>query len=107
MYGMTKVLAFRMTSGVLRARIAQTASDSARVVITDHAKKRMKQRKITRTQIQDVLLFGKVVEAAYPNPKGDWCCTLERLTAGDLVTIPVCLSIDELGEAVIVITVMN
>ena len=104
---MAKVVAYRMTDSFLRKRIAQIAVDSGKVTITAHAVKRMKQRRVTRTQVQDVLLFGKVVESAHQNARGDWRCTLQKLTAGDLVTIPACLYIDDNGEAVIVITVIT
>lgn len=105
--GMTAVLKFKMSNEMLRRKIAKIAADSSRVVITQHAKQRMRQRKVLLRQVLDVLHGGKIVEPAHQNTHGDWCCTLEKLTAGDRVKVPAVLESKDSGEFVIVITVIN
>lgn len=107
--GMAKVLAFKKvghTDVTLAKRVAELAADSSLVMVTKHAKQRMKKRKILLSQVLEVLRGGQVVEHAHKNPRGDWCCTLQKQTSGDLVKVPVVLFEDE-GEIVIVITVMS
>lgn len=85
--------------------IREAAGDSARVFFTPHARKRMKQRKITPTQIYDCLRSGIICESAHVNIHGHWQCTLTRRHAGDEVTVAAALERDANGEWVAVITV--
>jgi hypothetical protein len=95
----------------LRRRISAIArasldSDSPRVIVLAHAKKQMKKRRVTPRQMYDVLTKGYVVEHAHRDIKGNWKCTLECRTAGELVKVSAALA-DSEGESVVVITVMN
>lgn len=95
----------------LRRRISAIAreslnSDAARVVVLPHANRQMRKRKISPMQMYDVLIKGYVVEHAHRDIKGNWKCTLEARTAGDIVKVSAALA-DSEGESVIVITVMN
>ena len=91
----------------LGRKIALLAADSSRVVILPHAKKRMRQRHILLTQVLHCLRRGRVVEPAHRDIKGCWKCTLEVLISGDLVKVAAALDKDEVGELVLVITVMH
>jgi len=62
----------------LRRLISDTARDSGRVFITPHAKKRMRERKITLAQVLDCLRNGLVSEPAHANMQGNWQCTMTR-----------------------------
>ena len=96
-----------MNDANLRRKIAQLSVDSSKVFITDHAKRQMERRRVNRRQVDDVLTKGHVVESAHRNTHGNWQCTLEYSTSGDLVKVAAALEIDSSGESVIVITVMN
>jgi hypothetical protein len=91
----------------LRRRISQLASVSANVFITGHAKTQMLKRRVNRPQVLDVCRKGYVVERAHKNIHGNWQCTLEYPTSGDLVKVVAALETDPSGESVIVVTVMN
>ena len=97
----------RMTDATMKRRIAKLAQDSAKVIVTHHAKKRMRQRRVLLTQVLEVLLRGAVIEPAHQNIHGNWQCTLVKVVAGDRIRVAAALAVDEEGEAVIVITVMN
>lgn len=105
---MTKsnVIQLGMNDTTLRKRIAEVAADSARVQISKHAKKRMRQRQILLTQVLQVLVGGSIVEHAHLNIHGNWQCTLQRRVAGDLVKVAAALVLED-KEAVVVITVMD
>lgn len=107
--GMPKsnIVPLAMNDQMLSRKIAEVAKDSSRVFVTDHAKKRMRQRGILRTQVDKVLMTGKVVEHAHRNIHGNWQCTLEAIIAGDRIKIPVALEDASNGDSIIVITVMN
>lgn len=105
--GMAQVIPFKVTDQSLQQKIALLAADSANVTITAHAKQRMRERKILLTQVLDVLVSGIVTESAHQDTKGNWCCTLQKLTSGDRVKIPVAVETLDSGEIVIVITVIK
>jgi hypothetical protein len=77
----------RMTDDALRRQIADLAKDSSRVIITDHATERMALRRVAFLQVLDVMRKGRIYEQAHVNIHGNWQCTLERMSAGDLVRV--------------------
>jgi len=81
------------------------AKDTVNVSIEPHAKKRMKQRKITQTQVYDCLRHGVICEAAHLNIRGNWQCTLQRRNAGDEVRVAVVIEKDDAGDWIAVVTV--
>lgn len=88
----------------LRRLIQEAVADTAKVFFTPHAKKRMRERKITPTQIYDCLRRGIVCEPAHLNIHGNWQCTMTRKHAGDDVTVAVALHRED-GDWVAVVTV--
>lgn len=105
--GMAPIVRFAMNDASLRRKIAELAKDSARVVLTAHAKRRMRQRHILITQVLHCLRQGSVVEPAHQDITGCWKCTLETIVSGDVVRVAAAIDKDDNGELVIVITVMN
>ena len=81
------------------------AEDSGQVFFTPHAKTRMKQRRITRTQVLACLRQGSIDEPAHQNIRGNWQCTVRHVHAGDLVRVAAALERDENGHLIVVITV--
>ena len=78
--------------------IRQLAKDTSNIFISSHAKKRMKQRKITQTQVYACLRFGAIYESAHPDIKGDWKCTMQHLHAGDEVRVAAAIESGGQGE---------
>jgi Domain of unknown function (DUF4258) len=101
------ILPFRMNDQSLQRKIAELAQDSSKVILTAHAKRRMRERHILLTQILQVLQKGCVVEHAHQDIHGHWKCTLELLVSGDLIKVAAALGENELKEKVVVITVMH
>jgi Domain of unknown function (DUF4258) len=85
--------------------IRELANDSLNVFIEPHAKKRMKQRNITRTQVMACLLLGVIDEPAHTNIRGNWKCTLRHQHAGDVVRLVAVLEKDDAGDWIAVVTV--
>ena len=92
----------------LRRRIAALAANSSTVEVRAHARKRMRERRVTLTQVLDVLRKGRVVqgEGAHLNIHGNWECKLERIVAGDRISEVAAVCSDG-REAVIVVTVVR
>ena len=103
----SNILPFGMNDETLRRRIAQVAKDSSKVFITPHATARMERRKVTRKQVNQVLMKGRVVEHAHLNIHGNWQCSLEEIIAGDRIKVAAALEQNPDGDLIIVITVMN
>lgn len=96
-----------MSDAILARRIAEVSEDSVNVIITAHAKKQMRRRRILLTQVMKVLQRGRVVEPAQQDMRGNWKCTLELLVSGDLVKIAAVVKETGMGDRVLVITAMN
>lgn len=101
------ILKFAMNDVSLKRKIAQIAADSSKVVVTPHAKKRMRTRRILLTQVLYCLRRGNVIEPAHQDINGCWKCTLETHVSGDVVKVAAAIDRDANGELVVVITVMH
>lgn len=101
------MIPFEYSDVALKRRIAQLAAKSEHVLLTVHARKRMRERNVTLTQVLAVLQKGHVDEPAHRNGKGHWQCTLRRRVAGDDVRAVCALQEDADGGLVVVITVIR
>jgi hypothetical protein len=81
------------------------ARETSRVFMTSHAKQRMRQRRITPTQVYDCLRKGVITEPAHVNIHGHWQCTLMRRNAGDEVCVAAALERNDNGDWIAVVTV--
>ncbi len=74
--------------------------------LTDHAKGRMKLRKVSSKQIHDCVAKGVIEEPAHITAHGDWSATVGYFTGGDYIKVATAISKDEKGELIVVITVI-
>lgn len=81
--------------------------DSSRVIFTAHAEKRMRQRKITRTQVLRCLTHGHVIEGPAPSIKGNWEMKMEVMSAGEIVVVVAALEKDDSGNFAVIVTVFG
>ncbi len=88
-------------------KLRAIARDSYRIVLTKHAKQRMKQRRINQRQVMECLRKGRICEPAHLAIQGDWVATLEYRYAGDAVRVVVAIERQEDGELAVVVTVMH
>lgn len=107
-----KVVAFPLKLSEADAfRIIREAAeiDSGTIFLSDHAKDRMRQRDISRSQIISVLrsTSSTMSEGPYRTARGDFKCQLEGYAAGDAVNVVVAIRIPLNAQSVLVITVMN
>lgn len=91
-----------MTRPQARKRIRALAEQSENVTLRiRHVKKRMRERGIDLEEILNVLRKGEIVEGPYLDEKGCWRCRVERLAAGEEITVVVAIC----GAELVVITV--
>lgn len=105
--GMGTVKPLHMSDAGFLAKLRAIAKDSGRVVLTPHAKRRMRQRKVSLLQVIECLRRGRIVEPAHLTIYGDWKATVEYLCAGDVVRVAVAIERQEDGELAVVVTVMD
>lgn len=98
-----RVLPFRLSRAQALKLIREAAEDTGRIILTHHAEQRMRQRRITMTQVIVCLRKGVITEGPALDIKGCWACRIERPVAGD--DVKVALAIDPVAR-VIIITVM-
>lgn len=85
--------------------LREVAADSSRVFFTHHAKQRMRERKISRSQVDRCLAKGSITEGPARDAKGNWKITLEIFTAGESVSVAVAIDYDSNGNFIVVVTV--
>jgi hypothetical protein len=67
------------------------AVDSANIVVIPYGKRRTRQRKITRPQIEKCVRLGTIQEGPFLNQHGNWQVNLFRHAAGEQVTCVVAI----------------
>lgn len=105
--GMGTVQPLRLTDAGFLKKLRSIAKDSFRVVLTTHAKQRMKKRRINLRQVIECLRKGRILEPAHLTIQGDWKATLEHQYAGDVVRVAVAIERQEDGDLAVVVTVME
>jgi hypothetical protein len=96
------VVPLRMTRAAALGMIRQLAEDSARIVIVSHGRKRQRERKITRPQIEFCLRKGFIDEGPFLNEHGNWQSTMCCQHAGDELTVVV--AIDWPNQLIVITT---
>jgi len=81
--------------------VRDIAADTNNIVIISHAKKRRKQRRISRRQIESCIQKGVITEGPFVNQHGHWQLNLSRRAAGEEIT---CVVAIELAKRLLVIT---
>jgi hypothetical protein len=105
--GMGTVQPLRLSDAGFLKKLRVVVKDSDRVVLTKHAKLRMRQRRVNQRQVMECLRKGRIYEPAHLTIHGDWMATLEHQYAGDAVRVVVAIERQEDGELAVVVTVMN
>lgn len=83
------------------------SQDTANVFFSEHVLKQMKDRKITRPMVLDVLRKGNIPMEPEPDIKtGHMKCRMQRFTAGKSVAI-VAACEDEDATECVVVTAIN
>jgi len=103
--GMAEPIPFKMNDANMLRIIRHLAQDTGNVYIKSHAKKRMRQRQITLSQVYACLRKGAIAEPAHTTIRGAWKCTLQHRHAGDEVNVVAVLEKDESGDWIAVVTV--
>lgn len=75
---MPKPVALPINDANMLRIIRELAQDTGNVFIEPHAKKRMRERNITPTQVYACLRKGVIDEPAHENIRGNWKCTLRH-----------------------------
>ncbi|ADE13786.1 conserved hypothetical protein [Nitrosococcus halophilus Nc 4] len=99
-----KIAQLQLSDKRAREIIREAVLDTSRIQWSKHARKRMRERRITTRQVLDVLSKGKIIEGPVRGTTGDWECTLERFVAGDNVVVVVAIETDSAGQPVIIVT---
>lgn len=85
--------------------IKATAADSKNIFLSKHARMRMRERHITRAQVEYCLRNGCIDEPAHQNIKGNWQCRLQCIHAGDWIRVAAALEKNDFGKWIVVLTV--
>jgi hypothetical protein len=96
----------KLSKKQIERQIRERALNTANVLLTDHARKRMRERRITLAMVYDVLRNGMLVREPEPSLRhGALECRMERYVEGRGIGVVVAFEIDTAGLPVI--TVMD
>lgn len=98
-----------LSPNVAIKKLREIATDtSEKVFFSSHATKRMKQRKISRTQVFCCLKHGQIDEGPYRNVHGAWQMRMSVKSAGEIIQVVAVLDYDdETGEHSVILTVFG
>jgi hypothetical protein len=85
--------------------IRELAQDSRRIVLLNHAKKRMLERHVNLKQVELCVQKGMITEGPSMNTRANWQVNMSRYAADEEVTCTVI--IDDLVELLLIRTVMT
>jgi hypothetical protein len=88
---MAEIVPLTLTSAAALRMIRQIAGDTNNIVVLPHGKKRGRQRKITRRQIELCVQRGSITEGPFVNQHGHWQVTLFRHAAGEEISCAVAI----------------
>lgn len=88
-------------------RVRSVAGDTERIQLGPHARRRMRERRISLRQVIECLRRGRIDEPASVTLRGDWKATLIHQCAGDTVRVAVALRKKDDGDFAVVITVIG
>jgi len=99
---MADIEPFRMSKPRALKMIKELAADSDKIVLVGHAKKRTKQRSITRPQIETCVRNGYISEGPFLNDHGHWQVTMSCYATGEELMVVV--AIDWPSQLIVITT---
>ncbi|ANN59636.1 hypothetical protein A9174_24915 [Mesorhizobium loti NZP2037] len=99
---MAEIIPLTLTAPLALKMIKLLAADTNNIVIVAHARKRGRQRRISRRQVELCVQRGSICEGPIMNAKGHWQVNMYRHAAGEEME---CVVAIDWGKSLIVITV--
>lgn len=94
----------RLTASAATKAIRERATDTANVILTDHAQERMQERGILAPEVFDILRRGMVHRPPERLAGGDWKAEMEMRMPGGRDAVVV--TVVRVGDRLVVKTVM-
>ncbi len=104
---MSKISCIKPTDRQAIEWVKEAGSQKRRLVFTDHAELRMKERRIGRRQVLQTLQNGHISEPLHQDIRGDWRCNMSWFYAGVRLTVGVVFKLSDKGEWVVIATVFE
>jgi len=95
----------KMSIDELSKHIRKAAKDTSKIIITDHAKLRMRQRKVVYQEVIHCMRNGRLLAPAEPGNAGDLVCSMNCY--GSSRNIQVCVALSDENPRLIVVTVID
>ena len=95
---MSKISGIKPTPRQAMEWVKEAGNSKRRLVFSESAEARMKQRHIGRRQVLEALKNGLVSEPLHEDAKGDWCCNVSWFHAGSRLTVGVVFKLGDVGE---------
>ena len=103
--GMTKPVVFpAVNKNTVVKNIRQAAALSENITITRHALERMRERGITRIEVNRCLQHGQLQGAAFKNEHDNWQAELMHTVAGKRLVVQAALITEEQHSVIVVTT---
>lgn len=104
---MSKISCIKPTDKQAIEWVKEAGSQKRRLVFTEHAELRMKERRIGRRQVLQTLQNGHISEPLHQDVRGDWRCNVSWFYAGVRFTVGVVFKLSDKGEWVVIATVFE
>lgn len=104
---MSKISCIKPTDRQAIEWVKEAGSQKRRLVFTEHAELRMKERRIGRRQVLETLQNGHISEPLHQDIRGDWRCNVSWFYAGVRLTVGVVFKLSDKGDWVVIATVFE
>ena len=104
---MKNVKPFKPTEKLAKQWLKEASQGNRRLLFSQHAELRMRERKIGRRQILETLGHGTISEHLHQDIRGDWRCNVSWTHAGQRITVGTIFKLNENGEWVLIATVFE
>jgi len=81
-----QIIPLKLTPAAAIKMIREIAADTNNIVIIGYGKKRTRQRRISRRQVELCVQRGTITEGPFMNQHGNWQLNLYRHAAGEEIT---------------------
>ncbi len=87
--------------------VKETGNGQRRLLFSESAEARLKQRHIARRQVLEALRHGLVSEPLHADARGDWRCSVSWFHAGARLTVGVVFKSGDGGDLSVVATLVE
>ena len=95
----SNVVPMRLSKPAAQRIVNEIAADPNCIVAVQHAKKKMRKRRISITQVRRVITAGFIDGDPWIDEHGNWRFTMRGMSAGEEITVGLSIELPNVSQA--------